>query len=257
MPALSDHESSKLVKMLVAADSGMGKTGALSSLIDAGYNVRILDFDNGLSPLRRYPTNKEAVANNVHFATLRDELTLMGGKYVIKKADAFQRAMTLLDAGGGEWGADIPPLKQWTPQDVLVVDTLGNMGRSCLFMVMALNAAANKKPEIQHYGQAMDNMEKFLGQVTSDAVQCNVIVNTHLSPSEDSPNIYPEALGNKLGPKIARYFDNFFTISVTGNKRTIKTNRDGRIALKCSAKLSDQYEITDGYARLFKDLTAE
>lgn len=250
-----DHESNRIVKMLVAAHSGAGKTGALSSLLDAGLNVRVLDFDNGLSVVKNHVQKRESLGH-MHYATLRDELKLAGGRFAITKANAFQRAMELLDKGGGEWGDDsIGPLKTWTPQDVLVVDTFGNMGRSCLLMVMQINGAIAKNPEIQHYGQAMENLERFLAQVTSPAVKCHVIVNTHLYRSDDSPMLYPEALGSRLGPKVARYFDNFFSISATGTKRTIKTEADGLLMLKCAKKLSAQYQISDGYAQIFRELT--
>jgi hypothetical protein len=43
-----EHESNSIVKAMLAADSGSGKTGALACLVDAGFNLRILDFDNGL-----------------------------------------------------------------------------------------------------------------------------------------------------------------------------------------------------------------
>lgn len=254
MPAMTDHESYSLVKTLVAADSGAGKTGALASLVDAGYNIRVLDFDNGLAPLRNYVKDKSKLAN-VHYITLRDELQLLAGKFSIKKANAFERAMTALDKGGGEWGSDdIPPLHKWTAKDILVVDTLGLMSRSCLLMVMQLNNAAMKNPELQHYGQAMENIEKFLGQVTSSSVPCNVIINTHLYRNDDSPKLYPEAIGSKLGPKVARYFDNFWSISMTGAKRTIKTSKDGLLALKCAKALSDEYDISDGYAKIFAEM---
>ena len=51
MPALSDHQSSQTTKMLFIGDSGSGKTGALASLAAAGYNLRILDVDNGVDIL--------------------------------------------------------------------------------------------------------------------------------------------------------------------------------------------------------------
>lgn len=255
MPAMSDHESHNLVKMLVAADTGAGKTGALASLVDAGYNLRVLDFDNGLSPLRNYVKDKSKLAN-VNYITLRDELKLLGGKFTIAKANAFQRAMEALDKGGGEWGEGVPPLKDWTPKDILCVDTLGMMSRSCLLMVMQINNAATKNPELQHYGTAMENIEKFIGQVTSSATNCNVIINTHLYRNDDSPKLYPEALGSKLGPKIGRYFDNYFSISMTGAARTIKTSKDGLLALKCAKALNEQYDISDGYAKIFKELTS-
>lgn len=259
MPAMSQHESNRLVKMLVAADSGTGKTGALAALVDAGLTLRILDFDNGLSPIKNYVKDKALLSTNVFYETLRDDLQLAGGKFFIKKAVAFQRAMELLDKGADDWG---PPLKEMTPHDVLVVDTLGNMGRSSLMLVMQINGASMKAPEIQHYGTAMENIEKFIGQITASGdpgeappVNCNVIVNTHLSKEEGSPKLVPESIGSKLNPKIARYFDNFFSLSLTGTKRTIKTSNDGLLALKSAKPLSPEYDISDGYARIFRELT--
>ena len=63
MPNMLDHESHKLVKILNASHSGAGKTGALGSLIDEGFHLHILDFDNGLSPLKNYVKNKANLAN--------------------------------------------------------------------------------------------------------------------------------------------------------------------------------------------------
>ena len=125
MPSMLEHESNHLVKMLVAADSGSGKSGALSSLVDAGLNVRVLDFDNGLSVIRGFVNDKSKLAN-VHYKTLTDDLSLMAARIGIKKAHAFQEAMDLLDKGGKLWGDDaehIGPVTSWTPRDVLVLDT--------------------------------------------------------------------------------------------------------------------------------------
>ena len=259
MPSMLDHESNFLVKALIAADTGSGKTGALASLLDAGYNVRVLDFDNGLSTVKNYVKDRSKLAN-MQYVTLRDELGLLAGRMIIKKANAFQRGMDALDKGGklgdGLWEVDVPPLKEWTPQDVLVVDSFSMMGRSALYNVMQGNAAAMKAPEIQHYGTAMDNLEKFLGQVTSPVINCNVIITTHLMNIEGTPKLYPEALGSKLGPKIGRYFDNFWSISITGDKRTFKTKKDGLLGLKCAKNLKDEYPIEDGLAKIFKELLA-
>ena len=54
MSSLADHQSSELTKVLVIGDSKSGKTGALTSLVAAGYKLRILDFDNLLDPLRAF-----------------------------------------------------------------------------------------------------------------------------------------------------------------------------------------------------------
>jgi hypothetical protein len=249
---MADHESFRIVKLLCASDTGGGKTGALACLVDAGLTLRILDFDNGCGTIRNFVKDKSLLATHVFYETLRDELMLSGGKFIIRHANSFGRAMEILDNGKEGWG---PPLKELTPTDVLVVDSFSMMGRSCLNMVMQINGASAKHPEIQHYGTAMENLEKFLGQVTSAAVNCNVIINTHLMREEGSPKLCPEALGSKLGPKVGRYFDNFFSISMTGLNRTIKTSSDGLLALKSAKALAAEYPISDGYARIFRELT--
>lgn len=255
MPSMTDHEANKVVKAICLADSGTGKTGALAALVDAGYNVRVLDFDNGMSPIRGYVKDKSKLAN-VHYVTLRDELQLTGVRMGIKSAKAFQRAMELLDKGGDLWGAgsNIPKLTEWTEKDILVVDTLGMMGRSALLYVMELSNASMKNPEIQHYGIAMENIEKFIGQITSAAVPCNVIVNTHITSIEGTTKLYPDALGSKLGPKLGRYFDNMLTISAVGGKKAFKTKVDGALALKSAVALADSYPIEDGWVSIFKAL---
>lgn len=252
MPSLDQHESSRLAKILCAADSGSGKTGALASLVDAGLKLRILDFDNGLGVLAKHVTKKDNLSN-VRYATLRDDMKLTNGRLVVTKATAFPQAMTLLEKGGGEWGEDTPPITQWDPSYVLVVDTLGMMSRCCLNMVMALNNHF-KQPEIQHYGQAMENIERLLGQLTDDSINCNVIINTHLYGMEGTAKLFPEAIGSKLGPKLARYFDNFYSISISGTKRTFKTSKDGQLALKSIVPFDKEPSIEEGYATIFKKL---
>lgn len=259
MPAMTDHESNTLVKVLVPSDSGTGKSGALAPLIDAGYNVRVLDFDNGLSVLKGFVKDRSKLAN-VHYVTLRDDFSLMAGRVGIKKASAFQRAMDILDKGGDLWGvgSNIPPLIEWTPRDILVVDTLSGAGRASLWMVMQANGAAFKSPEIQHYGTAMDNIDKLLDMITSDAVGCNVIVNTHITNIEGSTRLYPEALGSKLPPKVATKFDNMISLSVnTGGKRTFKTQKDGLFALKTAVPIKETYPIETGWVEIFQDLTGK
>ena len=48
MTSFKDHISTQRAKLMIVGDSGSGKTASLASLANAGYNVRILDFDDGL-----------------------------------------------------------------------------------------------------------------------------------------------------------------------------------------------------------------
>lgn len=263
MPALADHPSTTKANILIASDSGTGKTGGLASLANAGHHLRILDFDNGVSVLRGY-LRPEAISN-VHYVPLFDTFDLKGKKVGVAKATAFKDGMEILETGkqgSGKdafdpWGDDPGPLETWPAEDTLVVDTFSSMGRSALALVMALEAKGFSNPEIQHYGIAMDNLEKFIGMITSDAVKCNVIVNTHIQTSKEggAGKLYPEALGDKLAPKIGRYFDNMITISISGGKKVYKTQRDGMFACKTAIPMDAEYPLEGGLLKIFEKLT--
>ena len=74
MPSLAQHQSNEFTKLLIEGDSGSGKTGALASLVGAGYKLRILDMDNGLDSLKSFVMKDcPDKIDNVEFRTLRDE----------------------------------------------------------------------------------------------------------------------------------------------------------------------------------------
>src|SRR5216683_1625548 len=99
MPTLSNHQSNDFTKMLIMGDSGTGKTGALASLVKAGYKLRILDFDNGLDVLKQF-VYKDCPENidNVEFRTLQDKLKATPlGSIVDGQPKAFPAALRMLD----------------------------------------------------------------------------------------------------------------------------------------------------------------
>lgn len=253
MPSMTEHESFRLFKGLVVAESGCGKTGALASLVDAGYNLRVLDFDNGMGPVRSHVKDKAKLAN-VHYRPLRDQLEMVGRRFVIKKATAFSDAMDTLMRGGDLWGKDsgIPSIYDWTERDILVIDTLGMLGRSALLMVMDTNNASTKNPEIQHFGIAMEQLEKFVGQMTSEAVGCHIIMNTHIAENKAGRE-GPEVLGDKLISRFPRYFDNMISLKKTGSKREFRTDSNGDLVLKTAVPLKSSYPLETGWADIFKD----
>lgn len=253
MPNLADHPSHTSVKLMVASNSGTGKTGGLASLADAGYKLFILDFDNGVSTLRGYLKNKDSIAN-IFYIPLNDSFKLAGKKIGVVKAEAFSKAMKILSDGTDEWGVAMPALEDWPADCILVVDTLSTMGRSALAHVMKLDAKAMGQPEIQHYGVAMENIENFLGMITSDAVACSVIVNTHLMQNEGDTRMHPEALGSKLPPKVGKYFDNLITIGLSGGTKKYKTKQDGAFACKTAIPMDDSYDLPTGMLKIFEKL---
>jgi len=105
----------------------------------------------------------------------------------------------------------------------------------------------------------MENIERTLGLLTNpDLVPCHVLVNAHWAYQEDGSGImrpFPETIGNKLNPKVARDFSNLFSLSITGNKRSIKVKRDGIIACKASRQLTkESYDIESGLADIFREV---
>ncbi len=71
MPSLSKHQSNDFVKLLLLGDAKSGKTGSLVSLVEAGYKVRILDFDNLLDILAKLISEQcPEQIDNVEFRSL-------------------------------------------------------------------------------------------------------------------------------------------------------------------------------------------
>lgn len=262
MPSGLEHPANAegktgIFKGLMVGDTGTGKTGALASLLDAGYKLRVLDFDAGLDPVIGYVKDKRKLSN-LSYETLRDEFKVVGSYLAVKKAPAFQRAMAKLQ----NWD-EFGPVETWGPDCILVVDTLGAMAVSSFNMVLQANGIVSPSgqrggPEQSHYGTAMDNIDRALLWLTNpEIVPCHVLVNAHWSTNDEGgmSRLVPETIGNKLSPKVGRKFNNLFSFSITAGERSIKVKKDGLIACKSSKPLSkDKYPIESGMAEIFKEI---
>lgn len=257
MPSLNNHPGVDVVKMLVVGDSGTGKTGGLASLVDAGYKLRILDFEAKLEPLIGYAKQKTKLAD-ISYITLKDEYKVVGSMMSISKATSFQLALKALNKWeDGE--QDLGPVTSWNKSDVLVIDALSSMSRAAMNMVLLANNHFGKPPELQHWGAAMDTIEKVIGNLTNPAiVPCHLVMLTHVTVQESEGGglvkAYPEALGSKLNPKVGRYFNNLIGLSLQGGEKTYKTKKDGLLACKTSKPIKDRYSLETGMAEMFKDL---
>jgi len=252
MPTLADESAASSIKMLLIGDSGSGKTGALSSLVDAGYNLRILDYDNGLDALRNYTKDKSKLAN-VDFITLTDRMKAVGKTTLPDGVPlAFSQGLNLLTnwrysiqdgkvlTSGGIFDTDLGSPSTWTSKEVLVIDSLTFMCSAALRYVLSMNGRAGQQPQIQDWGEAMRLIEDMLSLVYSPAIRCNVIMTSHLNYIENEgggvKKAYPMALGSKLPPKVGRYFNTCVLARTQGSgdnvKRRIRTSSDVLIELK-------------------------
>lgn len=260
MPRLDNHQSNETMKILLMGDAGGGKTGALASLAMAGYNLYIHDFDNGLDILAKVlpPEAKK----RVFFQTFSEEMkALPGGRFIPKKVEAYANHVRSLD----KWPDDGSPLSGKSvyslgPDSVFVLDSLTFHGRFALNHILGLNGRIGQSPYQSDWGEAMKLQEDLLGMLCGDSMKCHVIVISHIAMigGEDGVPLrgFPSALGQKLPPRVPRYFNNIFLVREVGAgtsvKRVIRTTPDTVIGTRTALSLPPTLPIETGLATIFE-----
>lgn len=261
MPSLSDRTTSPLVKIMLIGHSGSGKTGALTSLVRAGYRVRILDLDNGLDSLTNHLTAEEPSAlARVDYMSFRDKFKVgPAGPAVDGAPRAFVNSVKALD----KWEDGTSP-SEWGAETVLVIDSLTNLGRAAFWWAKAQNPAA-KEPR-QWYFAAQSAIEDVIATATSEAFATNLIIMSHIDLIEQKDGTvqgFASSIGKALGPKIPRYFNTLAALETKGQgvnvKRVIRTLPTSLLTLKNPApmKVDAEYPIATGLADLFAKLSGK
>jgi hypothetical protein len=265
--------------MLLLGANGSGKTGALASLAQAGYNIRIVDMDNGCDALsdllgnEKSPYGREALSH-VIYETITDPMRKSSnGKLVPAAAKAWDRAMELINDWGPSWKDragkpltyNLGPLSTWTEQDVLVIDSLTMLGNAAMNKVLMLNSRLGQAPHQSDWYGAQQFLESFFQLIFDEGVQCNVIINCHIKyiGEENGPQVgYPDTPGRALSPKMGTYFNTILLARSRGTgalaKRKIITRSTDGIELKSGAPLAldPEYDLADGLARIFAAIRA-
>lgn len=254
MPSLADHQSNEYTKLLIEGDSGSGKTGALTSLVAAGYKLRILDLDNGLETLKQF-VHKECpeALKGIEFRTLRDIYKSSAlGPVVSGTAKAFVEALKMLDRWKYD-DVDLGAPATWGSECILVVDSLTFLSDSA----MAWAEPLSPKDKRAVYGMAQGAIEKVLALLTSPNFETNVIVISHIKyvDNEDGTRKgYPTAVGSALSPVIPRYFNSVALCETkAGGRRTVQTQATAMIDLKNPKPfdMAKEYPISTGLADFF------
>lgn len=249
MPTLDNHASSAYTKILYIGDSSSGKTGSLAALLADGYNMRILDMDNGLTALKQF--GAAADLSKVEYETYRDQYRITPQGPMTKGAPkAFSDAMSKLT----EW-SEIEDDKSIT-----VLDSLTFLGKAAYQWAKGMNPTA-KDPR-QWFYAAQQAVESVLAMLTSEAYKQNVIVISHVNYKEVMEGVhkgYPSAVGSALGPTIASYFDTLVLAEASGSgtnvRRRIKTLPTGVIDLKMPvASVDKELPLETGLSTIFQQL---
>lgn len=240
-------EASKIPgwKVCLAGAVGTGKTHAIRTLVDAGYEVFVIFTENGQGILGDIPDDKlhwnyvkpasedwslmKDSANKINTLDFR-ALTSMPGfnrnKYnqwiqVLEQCANFTCQRTGEAFGNvGEWGTD----------RVLVIDSLSGLN------IMAMNLVTGSKPvkDQKDWGMAMDNLERFIVKLCTD-LWCNVVLTAHLEREVDqvtgATKLMLSTLGKKLPPLLPRYFDEIVMTKTSGEDFYWSTT-EGMVDLK-------------------------
>lgn len=262
MPSLSAHQSNSFTKLLVEGDSKSGKTGALASLVRAGYSLRILDMDNGLDVLKQFvlrdsPENLD----KVEFRTLRDDRKATEtGSVINGQPRAFVQAIKMLDRWRYD-DIDLGDPASWGPDCILVLDSLTFLSDSAFdFREPLVPRGSNGKYDVRAvYKDAQDAIENVLALLTSESFRTNVIVISHIRYIENPDGTkkgYPVSVGSALSPTIPRYFNNVVSFENQGGKRQIRTAKSALLDLANAKPFSmkDTYPIETGLADIFATL---
>jgi len=261
MPSAADHKSSTFVKLLYIGDSGTGKTTSLASLVEAGYHLRVLDFDNLLDPLiqmvrRSAPARLDAI----QYMSFRDKFrTTPNGPIIDGVPTAYIGSMKAIDL----WEDGSTP-SEWGSKHILVIDSLTTMARSSYWWAKGLLGAATfaegvpirgVRPE-QFYHTAQQALMNTVAYITAESLATNVIVIAHVKYIERDGQTkgFPVAVGNAISPEIPTYFRSVALATKSGTRRTIRTRSTSMIDLKNprSFDMADEFDMEDGLARFFK-----
>lgn len=259
MGTYSTVAKSKLVKLFLVGDSGSGKTGALTSLVQAGYKLRIINSDNGLDALFNHVLEAcPDLIETIQFQHYQD-VTKMGpmGPITVGAPTAIRDIYKAIDV----WPDDGSTPSEWGEDYVLVLDPLSHMGRAALRWAKAMNPTL-KDPRLW-YNPAQDVLEELVGHVCSENFKTNVIIISHIEMREqENKSIQDQisAVGKSLGRKLPSYVNTLALTRVVGSgknaRRVITTTPTSTLALKTPApmRMESEYPLETGLASIFEKL---
>ncbi len=260
MTSLTQHQSSKFVKLIAIGDSKTRKTTSLGALVKLGYKLRILDFDNLLHPLKSYvEENCPDLMHNVEYRTLRDQRKATPiGPHVTPKA--YIEAVKMLDRWKYD-DIDLGKPAEWGPDCVLVIDSLSRWCDAAFDWRLPLTAVG-KGGEIDKratFFDAQKAVEHNLALLSSESFETNVILICHILYQEEQDGKikgYPQGVGQKLSPKIPQYFPNVILYRHKANSYVIQTKSTPMIDLALSKPfdVEDEYDNATGLGEIFNVL---
>lgn len=220
-------------KVLLEGPTGTGKTYALRTLIECGITPFIVSTEPGiLASLGDLPKGsfhyhyikpaktdwnlmKENARkiNTMSFEMLTKQKDLSKQKYTqfYELLDCFANFVS--DVDGKEYGC----VDDWGTDRCICVDSLS--GINIMAMDLAVGAKPVKSPG--DWGVAMDNLERLIINLCC-GIDTHMIMTAHLSREKDEVTggikLMTDTLGQKLAPKVPKFFDDVIETKREGDK---------------------------------------
>lgn len=279
--------------MLIVGYPGGGKTGAVASLLNAGYKVRLVDFEGNYQPLLAF-TDPDKLAN-LDIVTFQDKL-MMGpsGPEPEGIPQAFNNAMKMLkhwkyDDDGTE--VDLGKSAEWGPDTVVVVDSMTALGEVSMRRARKMMNKNLTNTTAAVWGMAVEDQMAFIKTLNADKNRYHVVVLAHLqmigpetpmttnSESQDIKDLkeqmaiekaeliptrlYPRAVTKNLSTVIHKEFSSMIIAErkvKPGNKieRVLRTISGEELDTKMPARnVEAAYPLDTGLATIFAKLGAK
>jgi hypothetical protein len=218
MPAITEDINAP-AKVMLIGKSGAGKTGSLASLVAAGYNLRIIDTDKGVRPLRslltdeHYPYAKIIKSRGIDLAravrfipidtamkmrTITRKLPGDGNRTTTETllapsdSKAWTNVLDIMD----KWkdgDLDLGSVRTWGLQDVLVLDSFSTLARCAYYFSQALNGRLGARDSGYDYqrdvGEAQGQLTRLLELLYDSHITCNVVVISHITWVDESQGV--------------------------------------------------------------------
>lgn len=192
------------VRMFSMGKPGAAKTGALASLANAGFKIRMLSYDGNEDPLMEYCTPEGA--KNVDAVHLGDKLSGSGDWIDATTPTGFRDGLRLMDhwcydetgqvlkpvidfKTGKQKGWDPEPIgkvtdlgrsKDWGDDTIVVLDSLTSMGDTAMMKTRHRMNKTKSDNTDRVYGIAMSEQMDFLKKLRQPGNRFHLIVITHM-----------------------------------------------------------------------------
>lgn len=262
MAVVSAATEPRAVRALLVGDSGTGKTGALISLLRAGYTIRMLDMDNNADSLIQLCRHQDpTLLSRLDIMSFRDSFraSISAGIETAGPAKAYIEAIKAMN----KWDDGSVPAS-WDRKTIFVLDSLTMFGWAAYLWAKGQNPTA--KDGRQWYAQAGETIKNYLQMITSPAFNPHVLVLSHINlvdMPDGSVKGYASSLGKALGPEIPKVFPTMLQAVVRGSgpnvKRVIQTVPSALLDLKNPIPwaLDKELPLDTGLATIFSLLLGE